>query len=90
MSESPDKTIHPTNPVLVKDLNTPKEKGHIRFLPDGSLLYREPITDVESKKPSPYQSTKKKKAQQEYSARSPARRHPTQTGRRSVKEEVLP
>ena len=63
MSEALETVLHPVNPVLAKDLNTPKEKGSIRFLPDGSILYREPITDKEGKKPSLQQLRKKKQAQ---------------------------
>lgn len=50
MSESTSNgVLHPTNPGLLKDLNIPKEKGQTRTLPDGSLLYREPLTDTEGK-----------------------------------------
>ena len=79
MSEASDQVLHPTNPTLAKDLNTPKERGDIRFLADGSLLYREPITDTEGKKPSSHQPRKKKQAQQNRSASSPARGHSTWT-----------
>ena len=45
-SEASDQPIHPTNPTLLRNLKVPKERGEIRFLHDGSLLYREPITDT--------------------------------------------
>ena len=43
--------LHPVNPVLAKEVNTPKEKGQTRVLPDGSLLYLEPLTATEGKLP---------------------------------------
>lgn len=47
MSEVSDQVIHPTNPTLLRDVKVPKERGDIRFLHDGSLLYREPIINTE-------------------------------------------
>lgn len=44
-----DQILHPTNPTMLKDMNTPKERGQTRVLPDGSLLYLEPITRNEGK-----------------------------------------
>lgn len=45
------KDLHPENPVLVKDINTPKERGQTRVLPDGSLLYLEPLSNTECESP---------------------------------------
>ena len=42
-----NQNLHPTNPTLLKDVNVPKEKGQTRILENGSLLYREPITQEE-------------------------------------------
>ena len=39
--------LHPKNPVLLKGVNIPREKGQTRVLQDGSLLYREPLTNTE-------------------------------------------
>lgn len=44
-----DHVLHPTTPTMLKDMNTPKEKGQTRVLADGSLLYLEPITRKEGK-----------------------------------------
>ena len=48
-STTSEEVLHPQNPILLKDVNTPKERGQTRVLPDGSLLYREPINDTEGK-----------------------------------------
>ena len=45
-----NQVLHPTNPTLLKDVNVPKEKGQIRILENGSLLYREPITEEEGER----------------------------------------
>ncbi|KAM0798790.1 hypothetical protein BDR22DRAFT_890910 [Usnea florida] len=46
-SSTSEQVLHPQNPILLKDVNTPRERGQTRVLPDGGLLYREPITDTE-------------------------------------------
>lgn len=46
-SSTSNQVLHPTNPVLVKDTNVPRERGQTRVISDGSLLYREPLTDKE-------------------------------------------
>ena len=49
MSEASDQVLHPINPTLVRDVEVRMERGETvaRVLQDGSLLYREPITDIE-------------------------------------------
>lgn len=42
-----NQVLRPENPVLVKDANVPRENGQTRFLPDGSLLYHEPLTNTD-------------------------------------------
>ena len=42
-----DQGLHPINPVLATGESIPKEKGRTRVLPDGSLVYHEPLTDIE-------------------------------------------
>ncbi|CAD6583495.1 MAG: hypothetical protein ASARMPRED_001342 [Alectoria sarmentosa] len=39
--------LHPKNPVLLKGVNVPREEGRTRILQNGSLLYREPLTNIE-------------------------------------------
>ena len=41
----------PDNPLLTKDTQTPREKGETRLLPDGSLLYSDPLTETEGGQP---------------------------------------
>ena len=77
MYEPFDYDVHPTNPPLAKDLNTPRERGTTRYLPDGRLLYLEPFTDTEGKTYSPRQQKKTKQAQRNCSASSPSAGHPT-------------
>lgn len=47
-------TLQPKNPTLLRDVNIPRERGQTRVLPDGSLLYREPLTDTEGKYLNPH------------------------------------
>lgn len=39
--------VHPENPSMGKDTSTPKETGQTRALPDGTLLYLEPVAKTE-------------------------------------------
>ena len=60
-NQTSSQSLHPTNPTLVKDMNIPREKGQTRILPDGSLLYREPIMGEEGERS--YQSHQSKRKQ---------------------------
>lgn len=46
-----DHVLHPESPALGKETNTPREPGQTRVLPDGSLVYLNPMTDTEGGQP---------------------------------------
>ena len=47
-----NQVLHPENPTMGKEASAPKERGQIRVLSDGSLLYYEPLTKIEGGRPN--------------------------------------